>query len=168
MNKYFKAVKTQLPVDIKKERDWIKKQIKKIGASKLQKLIDKAKGIRKYGYAPYSNYIVGAAVLGKSQKIYAAANTEVVSYPLTSCGEKNAITKAISEGEAVRGRKFIEAMAICHPIESQPCGSCRQIIAEHCDNTIICDTDLKGNLRSITSLKSLLFLDFSPTNLGKK
>ena len=50
-------------------------------------------------YSPYSNFRVGAAVLGESGKIYRGCNVENASYPCGICAERTAISKAVSEGE---------------------------------------------------------------------
>lgn len=81
---------------------------------------------RKHAYAPYSKYLVGAAVLCPSGKVYSGANIENASYGLTVCAERNAIFKAIYEGE-----KEILAIALCVGAQVPvPCGACRQVIAE--------------------------------------
>ena len=74
-------------------------------------------------YCPYSKYHVGSAVLTKKGNYYSAANVENASYGLTSCAERNAIFKAISEeGSSMR----IYAIA-CYTEteEGSPCGACR-------------------------------------------
>jgi cytidine deaminase len=82
---------------------------------------------RKNAYAPYSNYAVGAAVLGGSGKVYMGSNVENASYGLTVCAERVAILKAVSEGE-----REIEAVAVCagEHEPSSPCGACLQVMAE--------------------------------------
>ncbi|KKT38333.1 MAG: Cytidine deaminase [Candidatus Gottesmanbacteria bacterium GW2011_GWB1_44_11c] len=112
--------------------------------------------------------MVGAAVLCTSGAIYASCNAEVVSYTETDHAERSAITKAISAGEMKRnGQCFIKAVTISHPGESGPCGGCRQRIAEHCENALIIDTDGKGRIQAVTSLKTLFFYAFTPEHLKK-
>ncbi len=87
--------------------------------------MEKAKDAMKLAYAPYSNFKVGAAVLAKSGKIYVGCNIENASYGLSLCAERVAIFKAISE------REDISAVAVASESgNSQPCGSCRQVILE--------------------------------------
>ena len=142
-NEFLEAVKAPSPKEVEKERLRVKSEIERIGEEKLRELATAALGVRIRAYKPYSGYAVGAAVLCTSGKIYSAPNTEVVTYTQTGHAESNAINKAISEGEGEKGRKFIEALVVCHSGESAPCGSCRQEIAEHCDNALVIDVDPK-------------------------
>ena len=89
---------------------------------------------RAAAHSPYSGITVGAALLGKSGKMYLGANIENASYSLTMCAERVAMYKAISEGE----RQFV-AIAIAGgragedvTSEFPPCGSCRQVMREFC------------------------------------
>lgn len=77
----------------------------------------------------YSNFYVGAAVLSNENKVYTGCNIESSSYSLTICAERNAIFKAISEGE----REF-KAIAVAGDTEDfiSPCGACRQVISDLC------------------------------------
>jgi cytidine deaminase len=74
-------------------------------------------------YAPYSRFLVGAAVLTRGGHVVAAANVENAAYPLGICAEQSAIAKAVSEG--VRPGE-VEAIAIT----ASPCGGCRQWLHE--------------------------------------
>jgi cytidine deaminase len=77
----------------------------------------------------YSNFFVGAAVLTTESKVYTGCNIESSSYSLTICAERNAIFKAVSEGE----REFI-AIAVAGDTDDyiSPCGACRQVISDLC------------------------------------
>jgi cytidine deaminase len=88
-------------------------------------LIARAAAARERAYAPYSNYPVGAALLGKSGQVYTGCNVENAVYSLTICAERTALVKAVSEGE----REF-EAIAVVTANGGSPCGSCRQVLAE--------------------------------------
>jgi len=126
-------------------------------------LIEEAKKAMQNAYVPYSNFMVGAAVLMKSGKIYTGANIENSSYGATVCAERVAIFKAISEGETE-----IKEIAVVTETEtpSSPCGICRQVIAEFCDDAIIFLANTNGNVIE-TSLKELLPVAFTKKNLRK-
>ena len=117
-------------------------------------------------YSPYSDCKVGAALLTKNGKIYTGTNIENAAFSPTVCAERVAFFKAISEGEtnfskiAVAGGKNGEINGIF-----SPCGVCRQVMREFCDDdfTIILgksETDFE-----VTSLKDLLPLSFSPKDV---
>lgn len=90
-------------------------------------LIDLAVKTSKKAYVPYSHFPIGAVLLTKDGKVYTGVNIENASYPLTNCGERTAIFKAVSEGQ----RDFLELIVYGEtkkPIS--PCGACRQVMAE--------------------------------------
>lgn len=100
-----------------------------------QELIREAIAARKRSYSPYSHFQVGAALLGRSGKVYTGCNIENAAYTPTNCAERTAFFKAISEGE-----KEFEMIAIVGgPAKSArtyycpPCGVCRQVMVEFCD-----------------------------------
>jgi len=88
-------------------------------------LVAQAVEAQKRAYAPYSHYAVGAALLGKSGRVYTGCNVENASYSMTICAERTAVVKAVSEGE----REF-EAVAVVTDNGGTPCGACRQVLAE--------------------------------------
>jgi cytidine deaminase len=87
-----------------------------------QALVRRAAEARKRAYAPYSHYKVGAAVLGRSGRVYTGCNVENASYGLAICAERNAIFKGVSEGE----KEFL-AIAVVTSNGGSPCGACRQV-----------------------------------------
>ncbi len=107
----------------------------------LDRLIDKAKEARKQAYALYSNFLVGAAVVGESDKIYTGCNIENSSYGLTVCAERVALFKAVSEGE-----KEVKMLALVTDTKTLvwPCGACRQVLAEFNRELLIVSSNLKG------------------------
>ncbi|MCA1605197.1 MAG: cytidine deaminase [Acidobacteria bacterium] len=118
----------------------------------LQQLLETAKSARLQSIAPFSNFLVGAAVKSEDGKVYTGCNVESASYGLTVCAERVAIWKALSEGE----RQFTE-LAIVADTESltPPCGTCRQIIWEFAKNATIMLGNLRGDTQ-IVSIKELL------------
>src|SRR5699024_12552803 len=90
-------------------------------------LIKKAKQAREKAYVPYSKFKVGAALLGKSGTIYTGCNIENSSFSLTCCAERNAIFKAISEGE----KSFEKIAVIADTTDAvSSCGACRHVLVE--------------------------------------
>ena len=102
----------------------------KLEKKKIQNLIRIAADARKFSYAPYSHFAVGAALLGADAKIYTGCNIENAAFTPGNCAERTAFFKAVSEGE----REF-EAIAITGDADDYlyPCGVCRQVMAEFCD-----------------------------------
>ena len=122
---------------------------------------------REAAYAPYSGFMVGAALLGKNGVVYKGCNVENASYSPTNCAERTAFFKAVSEGErefqtiAIAGGKKGEVLDFC-----SPCGVCRQVMMEFCDP----ETFLILLVRSeeeylVKTLKELLPMGFGPGNL---
>ena len=64
----------------------------------FQELIRKALEVRQKAYAPYSDFMVGAALLCKDGRIFTGCNIENASYGATNCAERTAFFKAVSEG----------------------------------------------------------------------
>ncbi len=86
-------------------------------------LYERALAVSGRAYAPYSEYLVGAAVLTNDGKIFEGVNVENAAYPLGVCAEKAALVKAVSEGYRPGD---IAAIAIT----ASPCGGCRQWLYE--------------------------------------
>ena len=114
---------------------------------------------RKASYSPYSGFRVGAALLGKSGKVYLGCNVENAAYSPTNCAERTAVFKAVSEGErefeaiAIVGGKGEEISEFC-----APCGVCRQVLAEFCDKNFRL---VLGNLDKISTYTFEEVLPFS-------
>ena len=98
-----------------------------LSEQQIHDLILKAAGAFQNAYAPYSEFHVGAAVLGGSGRMYSGCNVENRSYGLTICAERSAVMSAVSAGE-----KQIEAVLIYTDTEgpTPPCASCRGVLAE--------------------------------------
>lgn len=91
--------------------------------------------------APFSNFLVGAALRTKEGKIFTGCNIESASYGLTVCAERVAIWKALSEGE----RDFTDLVIVADTEQlTPPCGTCRQIIWEFAKRATIVLANLRG------------------------
>jgi cytidine deaminase len=86
-------------------------------------LYDRALAVAQRAYAPYSNYLVGAAVRARDGRIFEGVNVENASYPLGICAERAALAGAVVEG---CGPGDLEELAVT----AAPCGGCRQWLYE--------------------------------------
>jgi coenzyme F420-0:L-glutamate ligase/homotetrameric cytidine deaminase len=110
-------------------------------------LIEQAKQARENAYVPYSGFKVGAALLGRSGKIYSASNVENASSGADICAERAAIAKAFSFGES--DFKAIAVVADTRkPIS--PCGICRQSLIEFGNEIIVVMANLDGQISMAT------------------
>jgi cytidine deaminase len=125
-------------------------------------LIQTALAARKWAYAPYSDYSVGAALLTTSGRIYDGVNVENAAYPVTICAERVAVFKAVSEGE-----HDFEAIAVATNNGGSPCGSCRQVLAEFGLDTVVLMADNEGKLIGETTVADLLPDAFTPDKLDR-
>lgn len=108
-------------------------------------LVGLAAQARERAYAPYSQYTVGAALLGASGRVYTGCNVENGVYPLGLCAERVAVGKAVSEGE----RQF-EAIAVVTENGGSPCGACRQVLSEFGLDIRIIVASAAGDTRTFT------------------
>jgi cytidine deaminase len=125
-------------------------------------LLAAACDIRRRAHAPYSNYHVGAAVLGDDGRIYAGVNVENASFGLTMCAERTAVGSAV-----IAGVTNILAVAVCTEHGVTPCGACRQVLSEFADDIPVWLQDGAGNVRQ-TSLFTLLPDYFGPRQFRAK
>lgn len=132
-------------------------------------LIEIALQARLKAYAPYSHFLVGAALLADDGTLIDGCNIENASYGATNCAERCAFFKAVSEGIT----KF-RSIAICGGDEKEselsgyayPCGICRQVMREFCDEnefTVIIARST-SDYKKFT-LKELLPYSFGPDDL---
>jgi len=131
-----------------------------LSAEIRQELIAAAVAARQWAYAPYSKFLVGAALLTESGKIYDGINIENAAYPSGICAERVAVFKAVSEGE----RKFV-AIAVSTSNAGSPCGACRQVLAEWGLDTIVLLCDAEGLVVTETTVRALLPGAFLPEHL---
>ncbi len=127
-----------------------------------EELVAQAIQARRKAYAPYSRYRVGAALLGKSGRVYTGCNVENAVYPLGICAERVAVVKAVSEGE----REFV-ALAVVTENGGSPCGSCRQTLAEFGLEIAVLIADVSGAYRE-TTVAALLPDSFGADDLAAR
>jgi len=111
------------------------------------KLIEAAIAARKNAHAPFSKFLVGAALETEDGRIITGCNCESASYGLTICAERVAIFKAISDG--VKPREFHRvAVAADTDTLTPPCGACRQILWEFCGDVEVVLVNPRGKSES--------------------
>ena len=117
-------------------------------------LAEKAVEAKAKALPTYSNFHVGAALITEDDKIYTGCNIESSSYSLTTCAERTAIFKAISEGE----RKF-KAIAVAGDTDGfiSPCGACRQVISDLCGDIDVVLVNSKIETKVIKTSELLPF-----------
>lgn len=130
----------------------------------VDKLITEANRAREKAYAPYSNFKVGAALLGENDHVYHGCNIENAAYSMCNCAERTALFSAYADG--VRNFKMLAVVADSkRPVP--PCGACRQVMSELCDPEMpVILTNLNGASER-TTVKALLPGAFSTTDMDK-
>lgn len=134
-------------------------------AGEARELLRRAVEARSNAYAPYSGFQVGAALLADDGTIYTGTNVENASYGLTTCAERTAVVKAMSEG----ARDF-RAIAVVGPeddVSCTPCGSCRQVLHEVGASMLVVMPGPAGEPH-ITTLADLLPGAFGPDRLVER
>ena len=133
----------------------------------IRKLIRTAVRQLSYSYAPYSHFKVGAALLAENGTIYTGCNIENAAYTPTSCAERTAFFKAVSEGV-----RTFKAICITGGMNGEltdytaPCGVCRQVMMEFCSPEEFEIILAKGeDDYKMYKLKDLMPLGFGPGNL---
>lgn len=117
-----------------------------------QRLFDAAEAARQRAHAPYSRFLVGAAILCDDGSVVSGCNVENASYGLTVCAERNAV------GAMVLGARRPKAVAIV--VDSReptpPCGMCRQVLAEFGDAGLEVRSRTPGGVEKAWTLGELL------------
>ena len=96
-------------------------------------LVHKAKDAAAHAYAPYSKFLVGAAILLEDGTIVTGTNQENAAYPSGMCAERVALFSAISQHPEARISKIAVVAKRKNSKELLPatsCGPCRQVMLE--------------------------------------
>jgi cytidine deaminase len=139
-----------------------------------KKLVDLSKKQVEKGYAPYSEFFVGAALELENGEVFAASNQENSAYPSGLCAERVAMFYANAQYpdtpvKTLAIAAFTNGEFLKHPIS--PCGGCRQVLLEtemrfDKDITIILfGTD---QIYIINNVKQMLPLCFDKSSLNMK
>jgi cytidine deaminase len=93
----------------------------------VNELLAAARVARQNAFAPFSHFLVGAALETEDGRVILGCNVENATYGLTICAERVAVFKAVSEGH----RRFVRVAVVADtPTPTPPCGACRQILWE--------------------------------------
>jgi cytidine deaminase len=135
----------------------------------LDDLLAAARVARERAYAPYSAFAVGAVVQTRDGRHFNGCNVENAAYGLCNCAERTALFAAIAAG--CRPGDFVALAVVADTAgPTSPCGACRQVLAELCDQAM---PVILGNLHGATqktTVAALLPAAFSlepPTAPGR-
>jgi cytidine deaminase len=129
---------------------------------KWDELIEEARRAQQQAYAPYSNFKVGAALVGASGTVYIGCNVENASFGMTMCAEQGAISAAVVAGE----QKFKRMALVTDSANPEsPCGACRQALNEFAPDLEIVSVGNSGAQQRWT-MAELLPMAFTPKSLS--
>lgn len=127
-----------------------------------RELVERALEMRRFSYAPYSHFRVGAALECQDGSVYTGCNVENAAYGSSLCAERTALVKAVSQGR----RRFVRlAVAGDSADYCWPCGACRQMLREFGTDLEVLAANREGAYVAI-SLEELLPHSFGPETLG--
>ena len=115
-------------------------------------------------YAPYSNFRVGAALLGSDGSVTEGCNVENAAFPAGICAERGALAAAVT-----RGVRDFEAVVIATEADepTPPCGVCRQVLEEFSPQMTVIAVTRNGREGRWT-LEELLPEAFNPHSLNRR
>jgi len=126
-------------------------------------LLQVARTAREKAHAPYSKFLVGAAVRAESGQVYGGCNVENAVYPEGICAEASAIAAMVLAGES----KIVEVLVVGVSDEPvTPCGGCRQKIREFASPDVSVHIASPEGVKLTMTLDTLLPQSFGPDNLS--
>lgn len=134
-----------------------------------QALMALAHKARQQAYAPYSGFLVGAALLCQSGRVYTGCNVENASYGGTVCAERAAAARAVGEGERVFAALAVAGGAAEDGPQQGvwPCGLCRQFLWEFAAAGMQVYVMGEGGTVQAVPLAALLPHPFGPADLAR-
>ena len=135
-----------------------------VADAEMLALVASARAARDRAYAPYSGFVVGAALLDEHGRIHAGCNVENAASPQGQCAEASAIAHLILSG----GTRIVAAAVVAVAAEPvTPCGGCRQRLREFAaDDCPVWSADLQA-VRARHTLGELLPASFGPQHLKR-
>jgi cytidine deaminase len=118
---------------------------------RIAALVAAARDARERAYAPYSGFLVGAAVLA-GERTFTGVNVENASSPMSACAERTAVAAMVAGGQ-----QRLDAIAIVTDADAPtpPCGACRQVLWEFGTGSLVVAETLGGS-RTAWALEDLL------------
>jgi cytidine deaminase len=126
-------------------------------------LLAAARAVQANAHAPYSGFLVGAALRTPSGAVFSGCNVENASYPLGTCAEAGAIAAMVAAGE--QSIDVILTLADGDMLAT-PCGGCRQRIREFATRTTVIRVAGPEGVRKSYTIDELLPDSFGPENLA--
>ena len=129
----------------------------------IQTLLDAARAARQRAYAPYSRFLVGAAVLDDQGRVHAGCNVENAAYPQGVCAEAGALSAMV-----LAGSTRVRALVVVGegPAWVTPCGGCRQKLREFAAPDAPVIVANQEQVQARLTLGQLLPHSFGPEQLG--
>jgi cytidine deaminase len=127
-------------------------------------LLATARAARAAAYAPYSNYLVGAAVLAEDGRVFGGCNVENAAFPQGVCAEAGALSAMVLAG--VRRATAVLVVGAGNHLVT-PCGGCRQRLREFCGDpkTFVVIAANENGVQQQWTLEALLPQSFGPDHL---
>ena len=132
-----------------------------MSGDRLPELREAAAGAMANAYAPYSEFRVGAALLGADGSVTTGCNVENAAYPSGICAERAAVTAAVARGVR-RFTRLVIATEAGSP--TPPCGVCRQVLVEFAPSLDVVSFTTTG-ASAHWNLRDLLPHPFTPLSL---
>lgn len=132
--------------------------------SQRDALLQAARAAQQKAYAPYSRFLVGAAVLDDQGRIHGGCNVENAAYPEGVCAEASALSAMV-----LAGSRQARAVLVVGTGGAwiTPCGGCRQKLREFCAPYTLILTANETAVGPSYTLDQLLPASFGPDHLSQ-